>query len=65
MFAGDGDQSDFPSYDIIGTDKSIWVDDNGVFDNYLNTDFNLDGDVNGQDKAFWFENNGVSSRVPK
>jgi len=65
MYAGDVDQSDFPSYDIIGTDKSVWVDENGIFDNYLGTDFNLDGDVNGQDKALWFDNNGISSRVPK
>jgi len=65
MYAGDGDQSDFPSFDVTGTDKSIWVEDNGVFDLYRITDFNLDGDVNGQDKALWFENNGISSRVPK
>jgi len=65
MYAGDGDQSDFPSFDVTGNDKSIWVEDNGVFDLYRITDFNLDGDVNGQDKALWFENNGISSRVPK
>jgi len=65
MFAGDADQSDFPSYDINGQDKVIWVNDNGQFDQYLPADLNLDGDVNGADKAIWFENNGISSRVPK
>jgi len=65
MYAGDADQSDFPSYDIQGTDKTIWFDNNGVFDYYLSPDFNLDGDVNGQDKSLWFDNNGISSRVPK
>jgi len=65
MYAGDADQSDFPSYDMTGADKSIWVNDNGQFDQYLPADLNLDGDVNGQDKAIWFENNGISSRVPK
>jgi len=65
MFAGDADQSDFPSFDITGTDKTEWFNNNGVFDNYLSADFNMDGDVNGQDKTFWFDNNGVSSRVPK
>jgi len=53
------------SYDINGTDKSIWTNDNGVSGLYLLTDFNLDGDVTGLDKIFWAENNGISSRVPK
>jgi len=65
MFAGDAEQSDFPSFDIKGTDKTIWFNNNGVFDYYFSPDFNLDGDINGQDKSLWFENNGISSRVPK
>jgi len=65
MYAGDANQSDFPSFDIQGMDKSLWFENNGVFDYYLSPDFNLDGDINGQDKALWFENNGISSRVPK
>ncbi len=65
MFAGDADQSDFPSYDILGSDKAPWEENNGLFDNYIAPDFNMDGDVNGADKSLWFENNGVSSRVPK
>ncbi len=65
MFAGDANQSDFPSFDVNGSDKTIWFENNGVFDHYLSPDFNLDGDVNGQDKSLWFDNNGISSRVPK
>ncbi len=65
LFAGDADQYDFPSFDINGTDKTIWFDNNGIFDYYFSPDFNLDGDINGQDKSLWFENNGISSRVPK
>ena len=65
MYAGDASQFDFPSYDINGTDKTIWFDNNRVFDYYFSPDFNLDGDINGQDKSLWFENNGISSRVPK
>jgi len=66
MIAGDGNQIvDIFSYDITGTDKALWFDNNGVFDHYLPADFNMDGDVNGQDKALWFDNNGISSRVPK
>ena len=30
LFAGDADQSDFPSYDIKGTDKTLWFDNNGI-----------------------------------
>jgi len=65
MFAGDADQMDFPSFDINAPDKTIWFNSNGIFDDYLSPDLNLDGDVNGQDKSLWFDNNGVSSRVPK
>ncbi len=65
MYAGDADQSDFPSYDISGQDKTPWEITNGIFDQYQITDFNMDGDVNGADKIFWFNNNGISSRVPK
>ncbi len=66
MFAGDGDQvNDVMSYDILGTDKAVWLLENGVFNQYLNVDYNLDGDVSGADKTFWDKNNGISSRVPK
>ena len=66
MHAGDGSQaSDEISYDITGSDKSIWMPDNGDFYSYSNVDYNLDGDVNGSDKAAWELNNGKSSRVLK
>jgi len=65
MFAGDADQSDIPSYDINGNDKSKWFNSNGVFDYYIQADMNLDADVNGNDKIYWDNNNGLSSRVPK
>ena len=66
MFAADASQiNDIVSYDINGTDKSIWADDNGIFGQYLPTDFNMDGDVTGLDKILWQANNGISSRVPK
>lgn len=66
MFAGDGDQSnDAPGYDINGSDKIIWGNNNGNFDEYLPSDYNLDGDVNGGDKPYWQRNNGISSRVPR
>ena len=52
-------------YDINGGDKSIWVNDNGTFNQYLPSDLNHDGDVNGADKGLWFDNNGVYSIVSK
>jgi len=65
MFAGDANQMDFPSFDINAPDKTMWFNSNGIFDDYLSPDLNLDGDVNGQDKSLWFDNNGISSRVPR
>ncbi len=65
MYSGDGDQSDFPSYDISGPDKVLWFLTNGVFDTYLPADYNMDGDISGADKVIWSENNGISSRIPK
>jgi len=47
MYAGDGNQMDFPSYDIQGKDKVIWQVENGIFDKYSPADYNLDGDING------------------
>lgn len=64
MYAGDTDQSDYPSYDINGNDNT-WSAYNGMFNVYLVADLNLDGQVNGSDKQFWIANNGISSRVPK
>jgi len=66
MFCGDFDQTtDIESYDINGSDKTIWNSGNGIFDAYILPDANLDGDVNGADKIYWEKNNGFSSRVPK
>ncbi len=66
MPAGDGSQTTDPTgYDINGNDKTIWVQENGTFDQYLRADYNLDGDVNGGDKVLWYDNNGTFSSVPK
>ncbi len=66
MYGGDINQSaDITSYDINGQDKTIWVAENGIFDNYRDSDINMDSDITGADKILWFQNNGISSRVPK
>lgn len=66
MFAGDGDQiADMISYDINGADRILWGMDNGIFMQYLPSDYNLDGEVTGADKILWGLNTGISSGVPK
>jgi len=67
LFAGDSQQtSDAPSgYDVNGVDKGIWNLSNGIFDQYLQADFNLDGNVDGSDKSFWSNNNGISTVIPR
>jgi len=61
MFTGDAIQEG----DINGNDKVIWNVDNGIFLNYLPSDFNMDGDVNGADKALWSVNNGEFTLIPR
>lgn len=61
MLAGDMDGN----YDINGSDKIIWSQENGVFGQYKSGDLNLNGDVNGSDKAPWESNSGSSTGVPQ
>lgn len=61
MFAGDAAQEG----DINGNDKIIWNIDNGIFRNYLPSDFDMNGDVNGGDKILWSINNGEFTGVPR
>ncbi|MEM7102032.1 MAG: Ig-like domain-containing protein [Bacteroidota bacterium] len=65
MFSGDADQSDWPSYDINGSDIIQWEMNNGSFNKYINSDFDLNGDINGADNILFNANNGLSSTVPK
>ncbi len=65
LYAGDISSGSLKSYDINGADKATWLTSNGLFDDYLPADLNLNGDVNGNDKAVWLSNNGVFSSVPK
>jgi len=66
MIAGDGlQEDDYPFYDINGIDKTIWIQENGSFDLYLPSDYDLNGDVNEKDKLIWSHRNGISNRIPK
>jgi len=44
MYVGEMQQTS-AGYDINGADKGIWVKDNGIFNQYLLSDLNQDGDV--------------------
>jgi len=65
MVAGDMNPADAGGYDINGSDKAVWQIDNGLFNVYLPSDLNHDGDVNGADNVLWSYNNGAFSTVPK
>jgi len=66
MIVGDSSQeNDHPHYDINGDDKGIWVNENGLYDRYLQGDYDMNGDANGRDKAIWSGKMGLSNRVPK
>lgn len=58
LFAGNGKQDDTESRDINGKDRISWQNFNGMFGQYLFSDFNLDGDVSALDKILWDSNNG-------
>ncbi len=66
LYAGDGNQAiDVSGYDINGADRILWNYDNGLFNQYLGSDFDLNGDTSGADRIFWNQNTGISSGVPK
>jgi len=65
MLAGNAStvSDELDKYDFKGTDKALWFDKNGVFDQYILGDMDLNGDVSGSDKKLWFDNNGKSGMV--
>lgn len=65
MVAANGDQSsnNEDAADINPNDLTKWVKDNGLSSRYLNSDFNLSGDVNVRDKGLFLKNNGLFSDV--
>lgn len=66
MVVGDGDQlADVSGYDVNLADIILWTLENGMFNTYSRSDFNMDGDVNAQDKILWSMNNGLFSSVKK
>ncbi len=66
MYAGDGDQLlDSNGFDINGADRALFEAENGNFYQYLNADFNLNGEAEGSDKILWNKNNGNYSQVPR
>jgi len=64
MVAGNGAKV-LGTNDINGDDKASWSLDSGVFNIYLYTDYNMDGEVSGADKIIWLGNNGQYGALPK
>lgn len=66
MYTGDCDQAvDGTYFDINANDKVFLSTENGTFDAYLLSDFNLNGDVNGSEFIMFKRNNGVFSQVER
>ncbi len=66
MIAGDGNQvADITGYDVNTVDIILWNQENGTFNTYSQSDFNMDGDVSALDKILWSINNGLFSSVRK
>ncbi len=63
MFAGDSTPSPI-GHDINGADKILWLSQNGLFLQYLEGDYNMDGDVNGADNLLFYKNTGTFSGAP-
>ncbi len=64
LFAGDA-QIDPNGYDVNVDDKAKWAIENGIFQEYFPTDFDMDGDINGQDIILFYQNFGTFSAIPK
>jgi|GEM_PF-3542908 len=66
LYGGDGDQQSLATgFDINGQDNTLWNPNNGLFNQYLEWDYNLDGDINGADKILWNGNNGIFSTLER
>jgi hypothetical protein len=61
LISGDGDHD---GHVLLPDENPLWKNDTGK-KGYLNTDFNLDSQVNNMDKNdFWFPNSGKGTQVP-
>lgn len=65
MFGADPNKIGFQRNEINGSDNAVWLLDNGLAQEYLLSDFNLDGEINGNDNSIWLINNGIVAAVPK
>jgi len=64
-YAGNGDQLNAIGHELTGSDILEWFVENGNFGIYINSDFNMDGDINANDRIVWSINNGIFSAVPR
>ena len=64
MYSSDGVKNPAnQNYDININELNLWKLDNGLFDTYLSSDFNLDAEVNYLDRAVFKLNNGIFSMI--
>ena len=56
-------RNDLTGYDINAGDQTVQNQQNGLFSQYLSSDYNMDGEVTGQDKTVWVRNNGLYSQM--
>lgn len=64
LFSSDGVKN--PSnqnFDINISELLLWKTENGLFDSYLDSDFNLDAEINFMDRAIFKQNNGIFSMI--
>lgn len=54
-----------PTGDVNGADLLIFNAVNGTTDRYIESDFDLNGEVNVGDKIVLIKNTGIYSSVPK
>lgn len=65
MLTGNADQDDnLQVRDINGSDHNRWAPSNGMLNEYLSADVNLDGRVDGTDRILIQNNIGLFSQIP-
>ncbi|MFK7970401.1 MAG: Ig-like domain-containing protein [Bacteroidia bacterium] len=65
MYGADPEKTGNQNFEVNGNDNTIWLNNNGQAEIYLQADFNLDAEINGSDNSIWLNNNGIASGVPK
>lgn len=65
LYGANGDQLNAVGHEITGSDIIEWFAQNGNFDIYSGSDFDMNGDLNANDRILFAINNGIFSSVPR